>query len=416
MKLSSSHIEFLANEYGPSFYLIDSTRFKENFLLLTESFRSFYEKSTIAYSYKTNYLPIFCNLVNNFGGFAEVVSSMEMKLALKLKVDPKRVFFNGPYKECKYVEKLLMSGGIVNIDSIEELDRIVCIANRHYGEPLKVGIRCNFEVYDGVISRFGFDVDSPVFLDAISIIDSHPKIKLSGLHCHFATRTLNCWENRTKGMLAVIQRYFRHRLSDLSHVSLGGGMYGRMPDELKDQFSVAIPEFKDYAMAAALPFAQYFEEVIPAQRPKLIIEPGTAIVADAMKYVCQVNSIKQIRGRTIITLAGSAYNINPNPNRKNVPIECFPSECTTNRITVKDAYLAGYTCIESDYLYKGFDGNIGVGDFIVFDDVGSYSIVMKPPFILPNVAIVDLIDGGSTWDTIKRSETFEDIFSTYSMG
>jgi diaminopimelate decarboxylase len=353
-------------------------------------------------------------VVEQLGGYAEVVSSMEMALALKLGVPASRIFFNGPYKEPEHTESLLKAGGTVNVDSMEELLRIAAVADEHEGEPFKLGLRCNFEVYDGVLSRFGFDVESEEFVKAIARIDEHPNLRIVGLHCHFATRSLDCWRNRTKGMLAVIDRFFRHRLESLHHVSLGGGMYGRMPKELKVQFAVEIPEFEDYAAVAAKPFAQYFESQSNDHIPTLIIEPGTALVADAMKYVCKVNSIKQIRDRTVVSLTGSTYNINPNPNRKNVPIECFPDTSDTARQKVEDAYFAGYTCIEGDYLYKGYTGDIAIGDFFVFDDVGSYSVVMKPPFILPNVAILELNDNGDSFLVIKRREYFEDIFATYN--
>jgi len=414
VKLSRPYLDLLAAEHGPGFYLLDSARFTDNFQRLTQAFRSHYAGTTIAYSYKTNYVPRFCELVEQLGGYAEVVSSMEMMLAMKLGVPAAKVFFNGPYKEHEHVQSLLVSGGTVNVDSCEELHRIARSADGHPGEPFKLGLRCNFEVHDGVLSRFGFDVDSQEFLDAIALIDAHSKLKLSGLHCHFATRSLDCWKNRTKGMIAVIERHFRHRLADLAHVSLGGGMYGHMPDELKAQFPVAIPEFEDYAAAAALLFARYFDESGSTHRPTLIIEPGTALVADAMKYVCQVNSIKQVRGRTVVSLTGSSYNINPNPNRKNMPIECFPAPGVTSRTEMSGACFGGYTCIEGDYLYKEFSGNLAVGDFIAFDDVGSYSVVMKPPFILPNVAIVEPLADGRGYKLIKRRETFDDIFNTYT--
>lgn len=414
MKLSRTYLERLAAEHGPGFYLLDSVRFVDNFRRLTQAFRYHYKDTTIAYSYKTNYVPRFCELVEQFGGYAEVVSSMEMMLAKKLGVSSTKIFFNGPYKEHEYVQSLLVSGGTVNVDSSEELHRIALSAEVHGGEPFKLGLRCNLEVHDGVLSRFGFDVDSQEFLDAIALIDSNPRLNLSGLHCHFATRSLDCWKNRTQGMIAVIDRHFRHRLSDLTHVSLGGGMYGHMPDDLKVQFPVTIPEFEDYASVAALPFARYLDEVGGSHRPTLIIEPGTALVADAMKYVCQVNSIKHVRGRTVVSLTGSSYNINPNPNRKNVPIECFPDPAVADRIEMSGAYFGGYTCIEGDYLYKDFSGSLAVGDFIAFDDVGSYSVVMKPPFILPNVAIVEPIGDDERYKLVKRRETFEDIFHTYT--
>ncbi len=415
MKLSRTFLDHISKDHGPSFYLLDSSRFRDNFNLLTKEFRSHYSKTTIAYSYKTNYVARYCELVSSLGGYAEVVSSMEMMLALRLGISAEKVFFNGPYKEHKYVERLLQAGGIVNIDSWEELQRILSSADQHQGEAFKLGLRCNFDVYDGVLSRFGFDVDKSQFLDAIDLIDRHPKLQIVSLHCHFATRSLDCWKSRTRGMLAVIDRHFKHRLNDLKYVSLGGGMYGYMPEELKAQFPEAIPDFESYAQAAALPFAAYFNDLAEAHRPTLIIEPGTALVADAMKYVCQVNSIKRVRDRTVASMTGSSYNINPNPNRKNVPIECFPDPFATTRQRVEDAFLGGYTCIEGDYLYKGFSGELAAGDFVVFDDVGSYSVVMKPPFILPNVAIIEPLQDGISWSIIKRGETFDDVFLTYDI-
>lgn len=414
MILTRTFLEKIAKKQGPSFYLIDAQRFQDNFNRLTAAFRTYYPNTTIAYSYKTNYVPRYCELVSQLGGYAEVVSSMEMMLALKLDVSASKVFFNGPYKEHEYVMTLLKAGGTVNVDSLEELQRILSSAYTHRGKPLRLGLRCNFEVNDGILSRFGFDTDSKEFLDAVALIDKHPKLKLVGLHCHFATRSLDCWINRTKGIISVIDRHFNHRISDLEHISLGGGIYGHMPNELKAQFHISIPEFEDYAAAAALPLANYLGKVAPNHSPNLIVEPGTALVADAMKYVCQVNSIKRVRGRTIVSLSGSSYNINPNPNRKNVPVECFPDPAANDRLTVTSAYLGGYTCIEGDYLYKEFNGNLAVGDFIVFEEVGSYSVVMKPPFILPNVAIVEPIGDGQSYRVIKRRENFNDIFRTYT--
>ena len=63
---------------------------------------------------------------------------------------------------------------------------------------------------------------------------------------------------------------------------------------------------------------------------------------------------------------------------------------------------------------QGVQRQLAVGDFIAFDDVGSYSVVMKPPFILPNVAIVEPLADGLDYKLIKRRETFDDIFHTYT--
>lgn len=414
MGFKYSFIDKIAKEYGNSFYILESKIFLDNFYQLISAFKAHYTNTNIAYSYKTNYIPRYCQLVNEQSGFAEVVSSMEVELARKVGVDDSNIFFNGPYKEYESLKSLLAGGGVVNVDSFEEVLIISVIADSHQGTPLKIGLRCNFDVNDGVLSRFGFDVNSQVFLDTLNIIDAHPSMEFVGLHCHFAARSLSCWENRTKGMIDVIDRFFRHRIEDLSYISLGGGMYGNMVDELKAQFPDPIPRFEDYAKAAAKPIAEYFNNLASSHRPILLIEPGTALVADAMKFVCKVHSIKFVRTRPIITLSGSTYNINPSPNRKNVPISIISAMKEEERELLEGAYFGGYTCIEGDYLYKNFNGRLSVGDYVIFDDVGSYSVVMKPPFILPNVAILEPDERKVGYKLIKRPETFNDIFNGYT--
>ncbi|BBU63692.1 diaminopimelate decarboxylase [Methylosinus sp. C49] len=412
MKLSHKLLDRIAAEHGSTFYLLDSSRFRENFEDLGAAFRSYYPGTRIAYSYKTNYVPRFCQIIDQLGGFAEVVSSMELTLARRIGVPDEKIFFNGPYKESAYVKSLLEGGGTVNVDSWDELCAIRRMTDGVQRAPFKLGLRCNFDVQDGVLSRLGFDVLGAAFTEAISLIDADPSLALAGLQCHFATRSLACWENRTKGMIGVIDRLFRDRVASFEFVSLGGGIYGRMPPEMTAQFPVPIPEFNDYAAAAAKPFAEFFRRLGKNPSPVLIVEPGTALVADAMRFVCAVNSIKDVRGQSIVTLSGSSYNINPTPNRKNTPITVFSA--TEGEHFVERANFAGYTCIEGDYLYKGYTGRLSVGDYVVFDDVGSYSVVMKPPFILPNVAILEPDPDGASYRLIKRRETYEDVFQSYS--
>ena len=74
--------------------------------------------------------------------------------------------------------------------------------------------------------------------------------------------------------------------------------------------------------------------------------------------------------------------------------------------------LVGFTCIEGDVLYKNYTGKLAVGDVIVISNCGSYSLVMKPPFILPNFTVLDIC--GDEIEVIKRAETFDDIFHTFN--
>lgn len=402
--MNDIQMKHLQDSIGDAFYILDSYQFKQNFLELKSEFKKLYPNFNIAYSYKTNYIPKLCRIVNELGGFAEVVSDMEMEIALRIGVESKNIIWNGPFKNAKKVEQLLVMGGTVNIDSMYEIKLIETLAKKYPKHKLCIGIRCNFDVNDGVISRFGFDVESDEFVDALSTIKKYKNLHLIGLQCHFATRSLCTWKPRAIGMLKLIEKL------ELvpEHIDLGGGLFGKMADSLKEQFDCDIPTYKQYAEEVATVFAEYFNN--SEFKPMLLIEPGSALVGDCMKFAAKVVNIKKIRGKAIATVLGSIYNINPTLNKKNPPIEVYSIGEKISNYT--DLDFGGFTCIESDYLYRHYNGRLAVNDMVVFGNVGSYSVVLKPPFILPNFPIVDISE--ENIEIIKRGETFDDLFHTFA--
>lgn len=402
MIVSNDMVKKIREKYGDAFYLLDSEQFRKNFKELKAAFSAVYPNFNIAYSYKTNYTPKLCKIVDELGGYAEVVSEMELELALRIGVAPERIIWNGPTKNKEYMEKFLLSGGTVNIDSIDEALLVKEIATNHKAKVLNVGLRCNYDVNDGVISRFGFDIESNEFKQALEIVNNTENINLLNLHCHFAKRQIEYWPSRAKGMVELIDRL--GVIPD--RVDIGGGLFGKMAKELEEQFSFKIPNYSDYAKAAAKVFADRFAHEV--KMPELVIEPGSALVGDCMKFVGSVMAIKQVRGKAFATVLGSQKNISM--GSVNPPIEILHIGNDTHEYQNMD--IVGFTCIEGDVLYKGYNGQLAVGDVIVISNCGSYSIVMKPPFILPNFPIID--PTGDEVELIKKKETFDDIFHTYN--
>lgn len=404
MKMDERLLVEAVEASGGACYLLDSRQFEDNYRELKAAFSVYYPQINLAYSYKTNYTPKLCRIVNELGGFAEVVSDMELEIALRVGVRPERIIWNGPYKNRKKVEELLLLGGSVNIDAAYELEMVQDIVSKHPEHEFNLGIRCNFEIPDGIISRFGFDINSEEFCETVSFIKNTPNVRFSELQCHFASRRLETWRPRAEGMLALLDKIAI--MPD--RIDLGGGLFGKMADSLKTQFDSSIPDYAEYAAEVGPLFAQYFAN--KDYKPTLILEPGSALVGDCMKFIAKIVNIKQVRGKSIATVIGSVYNINPTMNGKNPPLEILKMGDTGEHY--KDLDFGGFTCIESDYLYRHYEGRLSVGDYAMFGNVGSYSIVLKPPFILPNFPIVEICDGRI--ETIKRQEYFDDIFHTFS--
>ena len=395
-------IKKLQAEYGEAFYLLDSAQFRKNFAELKAAFNDIYPNWNIAYSYKTNYTPKLCKIVNELGGYAEVVSEMELEIAKRVGCKMDRVIWNGPIKNVPIMEQFLLDGGTINIDSIEELEQVRDIHNCHADKLIHVGIRCNYDVNDGVVSRFGFDIDGAEFMEAVKFATTTKNVKFINFQCHFAKRQIAYWPARAKGMVDLIDR-----LGIIpERIDIGGGLFGKMADSLRAQFSCEIPDYEAYAKAAAQVFADYFAD--KDVKPELLIEPGSAVVGDCMKFIGTVKTIKNVRGKWIATVLGSQKNISMTGINPPMEVIAMGGE----QKTYKDLDFVGFTCIEGDVLYHNYTGKLAHQDAIVISNCGSYSLVMKPPFILPNFPVLDISEGKT--EVIKRAENFDDLFHTFN--
>lgn len=407
MELDYKILDELSKEYGDSFYILNSNIFKENYVELLNTFKGIYPNTRIAYSYKTNYTPKLCRMVNTLGGAAEVVSEMEMWLAQYIGVGGNNIYYNGPYKKPQFIEELLLLGGHVNLDAEYEIEILERIAYKYPDKSFEVGIRCQVDIGQEMPSRFGFDVASGAIKDAVDRLNSINNVRVSGLHCHIPYRTLDSYVKRMEALSEILDRFPGY---EWDYISLGGGYMGKVDEEIAKQLSYAPPSFDDYASIVAEGMRQRFAQI--DNKPILILEPGSALVANAVKYVTRVINIKTARDKQIASLTGSSYQVNPSVKDIRRPIAVYHNP----EIPVSELYnhldMAGYTCIESDYLYKDYGGSLSEGDFVVFDNVGSYSVVMKPPFILPDIPMIELSEDGKV-ETIKRGQTPEDVFLYY---
>lgn len=402
----------LTERFGEAFYLLESDNFRQNYEELASAFTRYYPKFNIAYSYKTNYTPKLARIVDSLGGYAEVVSDMEVETALRSGVSPSRIIWNGPVKNPRKVRELLLTGGTVNLDSLHELANLRAVAESYPNHTLNVGVRCNYDVGDGVVSRFGFDVDGSDFDAVLRFIAATPNIHLINLQAHFAKRLPEFWTTRAEVMLKIYDRVVKDYALRPERLDIGGGIYGRMPESLRKQLGISTDwgggvNYHAYASRSAKLFAEHFSSDLESA-PYLLIEPGSAVAGDCMRFVCRVESIKEVRGKMIATVTGSQHNISM--KGINPPMEVIA--CGNTQRKYQDMDIAGFTCMEGDILQKGYCGRLAVGDYIVIGNCGSYSLVMKPPFILPNVAVIDIC--GSVPEVIKRAETFDDVFHTFS--
>ena len=403
MNYEKKKIEDIKMKYGLPCYVFDEEAFQDNYIHLETALQSLYPNYRVAYSYKTNYAPKMCSIVRQLGGYAEVVSDMEYEIAKAVGYCCNKIVYNGPFKGPK-LEEHLIGGGILNIDNLEEVDRVVAFASDRK-ETFKIGIRVNINVGQKFISRFGIDTDSEDMQIAVDKLNECQYTQLVGLHCHIGqSRGIDAWKNRTVKLLELADKYIN---GVPEYLDLGSGMFGDMAPAMLSQFVVEVPSYEEYAMVTAKLVAEHYKK--SSVKPILFTEPGTTLDNRYIDLIAEVDSIKKIKGKNMAVLDCSIHNLGDVSGSVKLPIEVI--ENSENRAKYVELDMVGYTCLERDVPYKDYSGYLGKGDYVIFGNVGGYSNVDKPPFILPQCAMIGISNTDEY--VIKRKETTEDILSTY---
>lgn len=395
----------LLKEYGSPLYIFDDKDFADNYNCLCNAFKAEYENYIPGYSYKTNYTPHICKLVRSLGGYAEVVSDMELYVAKKIGYENSEIIYNGPCKGAM-MEEHILNGGISNIDNEAEAIRVMTLAKQNPDKNLKVGIRINTDIGAGFVSRFGIETDSVSIDRIVDMIKAQPNLKLVGLHMHVSrARYIEAWQKRIDNILEAADKYID---GTPEYIDLGSGMFADMEDYLKNQFTISVATFEEYAKVVAGTMAKHYAN--SEKKPILMSEPGTTVVSRYLSLLTTVKAFKEVRGRNIAVVDSDMHNAGEICQMMKVPythISCGSGEASATPIDI-----TGFTCLEQDILFKDFPESVQVGDVLEFRNVGGYSVVYKPPFIQPCCAMIAIKEDGSV-EEIKRKETFEDIFQTY---
>lgn len=351
-------------------FIINENELKKNIDNMHSSLRKTWGNYIIGYSYKTNSLPWIINYLKENSVYAEVVSDLEYNLAKKINYDSKRIIFNGPNKGKKTFINALKEGAIINIDSSREID---WLSDEEFNKDIKVGIRVNFDLekecpnetamgLDG--GRFGFSLENGSFNKAVKRINNIKNVKVVGIHLHNSTKTRSLKIYKTLAKKAnEIADMFDY---ELEYIDIGGGFFGGLETK---------PSYYEYMKTIADELSKKFDK----NKTKLIVEPGASIIASPISFLCEVIDVKDTYAKRIVTVNGSRNNIDPLMRKESYFLDLLIEK---ERKSVKEQIICGYTCMENDRLLAIIDNNeLLVGDKLLFNKVGSYTMCLSPLFI-----------------------------------
>ena len=363
-------------------FILEEEEFKTGIGKFYSALRKNFSDPIIGYSLKTNSLPYCLNLAYHCGTYAEVVSSDEYELAHLCGFDDPHIIYNGPMKSKETFLKAVANYAIVNIETKRELEWLKCLP---IDKDYKIGLRLNLNIShispddaDGENdnSRFGFSDETDEFANALSYISTLKNIRLAGIHIHRTShsRSVRFYRNSIAFACETIRKY---KLA-LDYIDIGGGFFGIFPNK---------PSFQEYSDTFLDVLRHYKLETL-----RVIIEPGNAIVASSFKFLCEVIDVKHVeKNRWFITTNGSRNDIDPFFRKSNyLQEELYYQESPY----VTEQIVSGCTCLEYDRLYSLIDKPLlCLGDRILFNNVGAYTMCLSPLFIRYN-PIVYLLKNG----------------------
>lgn len=367
------------------YFVIDEPVLQRYYDMLTGSLASAWGNYLVGYSFKTNSLPWLVSFVKDRGACAEVVSEDEYSLARYLGYLDSEIIYNGPYKGERSFCDVLLAGGIVNLDSMQEIRWLADLVSRYPDRTFQAGIRVNFnlekmcpgETTMGEESgRFGFCYETGRFAEALKLLQEMPGVSVTGLHLHSSSksRSVNIFRAMAR-MACQLQEEFNLKLS---YIDLGGGYCGGMAGR---------PEYPDYFPAVAEELRRRFSP----EQTRLIVEPGISLISKCTTFVTGVFDTRDIKGTRYVMTDGSRFNIDPTMIKSShlyhvdytdVSAEISSEHNLSGRKPLTRQIVSGFTCMEVDRLFTCEDQpELIPGDRIIYENVGGYTMSLNPLFI-----------------------------------
>jgi diaminopimelate decarboxylase len=390
----------LVERHGSPLFVVSEGELRRRYRELERAFSLRYPRVTVAYSYKTNYLSAICAVLHQEGAWAEVVSGFEYEIAEALRVPGDRIVFNGPLKRRAELEKAIAAGSMINVDSTEEIALIEAIA-RARGEIVPLGIRVNMLLNDPPWDRFGFNVENGQAAAAAARVASSPCLRLAGLHAHLGTYLTEVeMYARAAARVAELCASLRHGSGiELEYLDFGGGYASR--NRLHGQclpVDHVVPGLDRYAEALT---GALLRGGFPADRlPRLIVEPGRALVDEAVQLLTRVISCKQLAdGRRAVVL-DAGVNVLPTAYWYRFEVVAVKEAASVT----EEVSLFGPMCMNIDCLQQAAAlPPLRGGDLLMVRKVGAYNFAQSMQFIQLRPAVVMLGDGGV--EVIRDAET-----------
>ena len=399
------------DSFGTPLYIFDEETLRNRCRQFTREFGSRHPETTVIYACKAYVNPALARIFMEEGLGLDVVSGGEVAIARAAGFPSQTVYFHGNNKGREELEEALAWNiGRVVVDSFHELELLDQLAQRA-GRTQDILIRVSpgvdphthAHLTTGILdSKFGFPIETGQAEEAIRVALHSSGLKLVGLHFHLGSSLfhLEPYQVAMEAVLNFASR-FREEGLTLQEISPGGGFaiaYTRDEEP---------PSIGDYAQAIVSTMLGTSQD-LGMEAPRLVVEPGRAIVGPAGVAVYRVGALKDIPGvRKYVSVdGGMGDNIRPplyDAAYEAVAANKMNAE-PTDRVTIAGKYCESGDVLVRDVLLPPVEP----GDVIAIPAAGAYCLSMASSYnLIPRPPIALVKDGEAR--LILRRERYEDM-------
>ncbi len=334
-----------------------------------QTFSRLFHNEEVCYALKANSDPKVLMYLDSIGSSFEAASAYEIDLLLSLGVEPYKIVYGTSIKPASQIKQAFDAG--VNrfaVDSIEEIDKIA-----EYAPGAKVFVRTTVDDTDSVFTmseRFGAQADS--VLDMM-LHAKHRELKPYGISFYVGSQVRHgeLWAKAIAKVRPIIIALQQQGV-EIEMLNLGGGF----PVHYRNHDDAPTLEEIVAHINTELHKLPYL--------PKIMLEPGRGIVASSTMLVVEVISRTVRNGKVWLCVDGGIYNAlyEAMIHQGATSYHVHPVAEPQGEYQTMECVIAGPTGDSLDIITKNaiLPDYITVGDRLMFDNAGAYTISMASPF------------------------------------
>ncbi|QBK30879.1 diaminopimelate decarboxylase family protein [Roseitalea porphyridii] len=424
-------VQDLAERFGTPLFIISENELRHRYRLFRDAFRKHYPDVEILFANKSNNGLAIRHIMNQEGAGGDCFGVNEMYMALLAGTDAKTLVLNGSNKQDEELEMAVANGLCINIDAMDELDRIDAVS-RKLGKSADIGIRLKLDL-DPLKDRTGVAMHGPGTLkeqsdstkwgmsreQTVEIVNRALKmdnINLKETHFHLS---------RMSNVAADFAVMAREMITWSAHIrdktgwtppciDIGGGWtfgkwYGTGPNSQIDDDSAATAD--DYARLCSEAIKDEAEKHgLPL--PKLRLEPGRALSGPSGVAVGKVGAVKVGDKKKWVNMDLSTNHLSwaaiLDWYYHSVPVKDAGREAT------ETVDLVGPLCNSDEVGRHRKMPPLERGDFVAFLDTGGYTESQAARYnaqLLPATVVV----AGDQVDVTTEREQMRDVVGRFKV-